>query len=65
MFVRARSPLGLRRAMLLQNAKAGAFHKYFDIQFVNGDWYAWFFKDVSGEDIDQMDTDETKKPAAE
>jgi len=51
--------------MLLQNAKAGAFHKYFDIQFVNGDWYAWFFKDVSGEDIDQMDTDETKKPAAE
>lgn len=31
--------------MFLTNKKFGAYIKYFDIQFVNGKWFAWFFID--------------------
>jgi hypothetical protein len=41
-YIKAKSPRGLRLAMLKRNAELGAFIKYFDIQFVNGSWYAWF-----------------------
>ena len=41
-FLTARSPEGLRRLMLRNNAKHAMFFKYFDIQFVNGRWYAWY-----------------------
>jgi hypothetical protein len=40
----------------MNNIKYGMFFKYFDIQFVNGRWYAWYFnepdlrsKDLVGE----------------
>lgn len=56
-FVTARSPLGLRRAMLMANSKAGAFHKFFDIQFVSGRWYAWYYAPVTDMDIEQMALD--------
>jgi len=42
-FVAARSPQGLRIAMLRNNAKFGTMFHYFDIQFVQGKWFAWFF----------------------
>jgi hypothetical protein len=40
--------------MLLVNARHGAFHRFFDIQFVGGRWYAWYFRDIEAEDIDQV-----------
>lgn len=39
----ARSPRGLRRLMLNNNVKHGIEFKYFDIQFINGRWFAWFY----------------------
>lgn len=49
-FIRARSPNGLRRAMVRNNARLGMFVKYFDIQFVNGEWFAWFFVEIDAND---------------
>lgn len=45
-YVKAKSPDGLIRAMLANNVKLKAFVGYFDIQFVNGFWYAWFTIDI-------------------
>lgn len=53
-FVSAGSPQGLRRAMLLANARAGAFHKFFGVQFVNGKWYAWYYAPVTDQDVEKM-----------
>lgn len=50
-FVSARSPQGLRRAMIMINAKSGNWHKFFDIQFVAGKWYGWYYKEVDTADI--------------
>lgn len=53
-FVSAPSPRGLRRAMILVNARAGSFHKFFDIQFVGGKWYAWYYAPIEKSDfVDQ------------
>lgn len=58
-YLRARSPQGLRRAMLLNNSKTSTFFQYFDIQHVadpqGGYWYAWYFKDVNNDDIGNME----------
>lgn len=43
-FIRSKSPEGLRRKMLQNNAKLRLTNHYFDLQYVNGDWYAWFYK---------------------
>jgi hypothetical protein len=39
----ARNARALRVAMLRNNARHGTMFKYFDIQFADGKWYAWFF----------------------
>lgn len=49
-FIVARSPLGLRQLMLRTNAKSGAFLKWFDIQFTNGKWIAWYYSEVTAFD---------------
>lgn len=45
-YISARSPLALRRLMLANNVKLGGEVKYFDIQFVDGRWWAWFYIDI-------------------
>jgi hypothetical protein len=45
-FIFASTPLGLKKKMLKNNLKYGYFLQYFDISFVNGRWYAWFYVDV-------------------
>lgn len=45
-FVVARSAQALRVAMLRNNARFGIMFHYFDIQFVDGKWFAWFFHRV-------------------
>lgn len=45
-YVRAKTPDALIKAMLLNNTKLKAYVGYFDIQFVNGYWYAWFTIDI-------------------
>lgn len=58
-FVTARTPAGLRRSMIRNNARVGMFIKYFDIQFVNGSWFAWYFIEVdAAEELLKMQTKE-------
>jgi hypothetical protein len=45
-YVKAKSDVGLRRAMLMENLRAKKMHRYFDIQNVGGFWYAWFYSEV-------------------
>lgn len=45
-YVRAKTPDALIKAMLANNVKLKAYVGYFDIQFVNGYWYAWFTIDI-------------------
>jgi hypothetical protein len=52
-FVRAATPRGLRRLMLLTNKRLGAWHN-FQIQFVNGAWYAWFHEEVTRSNVNDL-----------
>lgn len=45
MFLKAASPLGLRRLMIMNNLKTGNRYKYQDIQYVNGYWFCWYYKE--------------------
>lgn len=45
-YVKAKTADGLIKAMLANNVKLKSFVGYFDIQFVNGYWYAWFTVDL-------------------
>lgn len=55
-FVTARSPLGLRRVMLMNNIKNSVQFVYHDIQFVNGVWYAWYYQQTKVSEIADGDT---------
>lgn len=44
-FVKAGSPTGLSRQMLMNNYKYGREFKYFDIQKVGKEWFAWYVFD--------------------
>lgn len=50
-FLTARTPMGLRRAMLRNNTRQKGFVVYQDIQWVESDrrWYAWFYVKVEQE----------------
>lgn len=56
-FVRAGSPIGLRRSMLMNNARLGSMVHYFNIQNYteNGKtvWIAWYF-----ENMDSLNTND-------
>jgi hypothetical protein len=53
-FVKAASPLGLRRLMLLTAAKLGGQVTYYSIQHVNEGrakyWIAWFNHEITNDD---------------
>ena len=51
----ASSPQGLRRLMLLNNNKRGAWHKY-EIQYIQKEnrWYAWFYSDPTKDFNDEL-----------
>jgi len=48
-FLVAKSPQALSQLMLKNNMAHGYEFKYFDIQFANGKWYAWYFKNRRAE----------------
>lgn len=45
-YIKARTPDALIRAMLANNVRLKSYVSYFDIQFVNGQWYAWYTIDI-------------------
>ena len=63
-FLKARSPKGLRRLMLLNNAKYSTFFEYKDIAPVLEScklyWYAWFYKVVDTNDIKDLEAPPTE-----
>lgn len=59
-FIRARSPQGLRRLMLLTNARYGAWVQYQDIQFVNGEWIAWYHAPLDTNEFESLTSGETQ-----
>jgi len=52
-FLTAGTPKALRRLMLFNNKRLGAWHNY-QISFVNGKWYAWFHEEVTRSNINQL-----------
>lgn len=56
-FITAASPQGLRRLMLMTNKRLGAWHNY-QIQFVNGRWFAWYHAGLDNkEEIESLMSD--------
>lgn len=53
-FVQAPSAPALRKAMVMNNAKSGMTFHYFDIQSVNGRWYAWYYKQLNTMDKQEV-----------
>lgn len=45
-YLTAATPEKLQRLMLETNMRLGAWHNY-QIQFVNGKWFAWYHEDIS------------------
>jgi len=45
-FLKAKTAIALQQAMLSNNLEQGKEYHYFDIQYVNGNWYAWYFESV-------------------
>jgi hypothetical protein len=58
-FITASTPMGLRRLMLSNNARMGAYVRYFDIQQVTINsklvWIAWFYEDLSATNIKDLE----------
>lgn len=52
-YLTAASPKALRRLMLLNNKRLGAWHNY-QIQFVNGKWFAWYHEEVSRSNVNEL-----------
>lgn len=54
-FITSGTPQGLRRRMLKNNARMGAFVRYFDIKQVQLNnslvWIAWFYDDLTDLDF--------------
>ncbi len=42
-FIKARTPKELQTLMIKTNIKNHTTIQYFDIQYVEGSWYAWFY----------------------
>lgn len=42
-YIKATSPQGLRRLMYNVQLKDKMQYKFFDISFVDGNWFAWYF----------------------
>ena len=49
-FVSAVTPMGLRRAMLMNNAKYRLVFNYYSVSYANGRWFAWFYQELGNDD---------------
>ena len=58
-FIKAKSPKRLRFLMLQNNLRLRSTIQYFDIQFVKGEWYAWYFEPRNLSDLEKDLTDGT------
>ena len=45
-FLKEKTAIKLQQSMLKLNTVKGKEYKYFDIQYVNGSWYAFYYDSV-------------------
>lgn len=50
-FIRARTPQGLRDAMLALAKRSAYKLRFFDIQFAQDQWTAWYVEEVKDEQV--------------
>ena len=53
-YLKAKTPRGLRLLCIKNNAKLSSTIQYFDIQFVKGYWYAWYYEPLTAEGINDL-----------
>lgn len=53
-YIKAASPIGLRRLMLETQRRDSMQYNFFDIQFANGFWFAWYVKKANT-DVEKND----------
>lgn len=58
-FIKAASAFALRRLMFRTNLKFGKEFRYFDISFDGTSWFAWYYLEISAEDL----TNGSEEPA--
>lgn len=49
-YIQAVTPRGLRLAMIENNTRQKLTIQYFDIQYVKGKWFAWFYLPIKHDD---------------
>ena len=54
-YIKAKSEKRLRLLMLASNLKDGITYKYFDIQYVKGSWYAWYYAEINQHNISELE----------
>lgn len=54
-YVQAKTPRGLRLAMLKNNIKHSTQFVYHSIQFVGGNWFAWFYIETTMGEFNDSD----------
>lgn len=50
-YIKARNPKRLRALMLKNSVRLQMTVNYFDIQFVNNEWYAWYYEPIHKSDL--------------
>ncbi len=40
--------------MFKLNIRDGVRYDFFDIQFVKGNWYAWFYQKITEQNLDEL-----------
>ena len=45
-FLKAKTPEGLEKLQYINNQKWGASFDYENVQFVNGNWFCWYYADI-------------------
>jgi hypothetical protein len=61
-YIAAGTPMGLRRLMILKNAKLGGMVEYFNIQYaeINGKkmWVAWYYETIDDSQINELSSNQ-------
>ena len=53
-FLKEKTVLKLQQAMLNLNVSKGKEYKYFDIQYVNGSWYAFYIEELKFKGVNDV-----------
>ncbi len=52
-FLTAKTAQGLRRKMFFNNMQKNVQYVYHGIQFVNNEWYAWYYEEMKADQTNE------------